>query len=172
LSCVEILLAIKELMKPGDTFILSKGHAQRAVDVIQMPGQVKELITYGGSLGNGIGIGLGIALAKPDNMVYVVQGDGENQEGSVYEAYNYIIEHAINNIRIITDGNSFGAYGKLSYEYMCNGHKIENIKNMLSQYVFVVPKTVKGKGIPELENTLESHYHKITKEEMEKWCAN
>lgn len=157
LSCVEILQAIKSVMKDGDTFILSKAHAQRAVDVVGMKGVIDALVCYGGSLGNGVGIGLGIALARPDKMVYVLVGDGELDEGSNWEAIRYIQAKGVNNIEIHVDFNGFGAYRSTVFPQHFAYLKVHH--------------TIKGRGVPELEGTLESHYHKITKEEMECWCA-
>lgn len=182
LSCVEILLAIKQLMQLGDTFILSKAHAQRAADVINMPGTVEGLVTYCNSVGNGIGIGLGICLAKPDKKVFVVVGDGELDEGSNWEAMRYINKNKIKNIKIIVDYNGWGAYCTqksveygfpgVEYELECDGHDIERLIAHLSTNENVtLAKTIKGKGFLEIEDKLDSHYHKITKEEMEKYCA-
>jgi transketolase len=157
LSCVDILLDIKDRMKKGDTFILSKAHAQRAADVINMPGTIDGLVTYCNSVGNGVGIGLGIALAKPDKIVYVVCGDSEISEGTNWEAFNYIYEHNIKNIKIYIDYNKLGAYKSVDLF----------IPKEFSNFITIVD-TVKGKGIDFLEGKLESHYHHVTKEEYEK----
>ena len=160
LSCVDILLDIKDKMKKGDTFILSKAHAQRAADVINMPGTIPELVTYCNSLGNGIGIGLGVALAKPDNMVYVVVGDGEMDEGSCWEAINFIYKNDIKNIKVHIDCNGYGAYQKTHWAYEISG-----------EFDFIeIHYTTKGKGFPSIEGKLDSHYHKITKKEMDSIC--
>jgi transketolase len=109
-SCVEILLAIKEIMKPEDFFILSKGHAILA-EIAVFGKEISCFKT--GSLGHGIGVGAGIALANPDSRVYVVVGDGELQEGSCYEALSFIINMQLTNIIIFIDKNGYQASRKV-----------------------------------------------------------
>lgn len=172
LSCVEIIQAIKELMKPGDRFILSKAHATRALDVMGRPeGFVKELDCYGGSLGNCIGIGIGIALSRHTAKVYVLVGDGELDEGSSQEALAYIKRENIKGIKVICDYNGWSSYRRTEREGWVEGQNVQDVKEALLHSNIVYAKTTKGSGIPELEDTLESHYHHISKEEYERWTT-
>jgi len=160
MSCVEILLEIKGKMKEGDTFILSKAHAQRAADIIDMPGEIEGLVTYCNSVGNGIGIGLGVSISNPDNIVYILVGDGEMSEGSNWEAINYIYKNNVPNIQVYVDCNGFGAYQPVSWD-----------REISADCDFIhLRHNPKGKGVPELEGRLESHYHKITPSEYDRWC--
>ena len=108
-SCVEILVALYYgILKPEDKFILSKGHACAPLYAILADKgyfPISELKTFcqdgsrleghphrgipgievnTGSLGHGLGIGAGLALADRTKRVYVLMGDGECQEGSVW----------------------------------------------------------------------------------------
>jgi len=167
-SCVEIVLAIKEVMKPGDKFILSKAHAHYVTETIDVPGYVWDLHNFQ-SLGNGVGIGIGMALANPKNTVYVLCGDGEMDEGSFRESTDYFY-HYINtlaNLRIIVDYNGFKGLFMSdqvpSYLNVIDGHSIQEIKNCKDN--MIIANTIKGKGLPFLENTLESHYKRLNEEE-------
>ncbi len=169
-SCVEILLAIKEVMKEGDHFILSKGHALLAEKAVFG----KEISCYKtGSLGHGLGVACGIALGDPDQNVYVVVGDGELQEGSCWEALQYMEEYLINNIFVIIDHNLFQASKSLkdtlvedilsdSYFTEIDGHNIEELKKWLVERLsgpsIIIADTVKGKGsITISSNPIEWH---------------
>ena len=162
-SCVEILLAIKEIMKPEDFFILSKGHAILAEKSVFG----KEVSCFKtGSLGHGIGVGAGIALGNPDSNVYVVVGDGELQEGSCWEALQFIEEKLINNLFIIIDHNMCQASRSLKetfvYEVLHNdwytevdGHNIKELKKWLVERLtgpsIIIAKTIKGMSVSFIE---------------------
>lgn len=165
-SCVEILLAIKEVMKPEDHFILSKGHAILAEKSVFG----KEVSCYKtGSLGHGLGVACGIALGDPGHNVYVVVGDGELQEGSCWEAINFANNHRMDNLKIICDSNTYQASGRtediLDYKLPLNslsfyngrdhvnGHNIEELIDILNYkyMLFIWAETVKGKGVSFME---------------------
>jgi transketolase len=156
LSCVDIIVDIYyNKMKKGDVFILSKGHAASALyAVLEMKGfkvptpypchpevdQDGGVFCSTGSLGHGLSVACGVALAKPKNKVYVLLGDGECQEGSVWEAKEFLIRHNLNVIPI-TDYNGFQACGKL-----------------LDNWLLSPIPTTKGKGISFMENDNLWHY--------------
>lgn len=105
-SCIEIVDKIyHELMREGDTFIMSKGHGAMAQYVIledqgkinlddyckgpigcHPDRDVPGVAAATGSLGHGLGIAVGMAYADPEHKVYVLLSDGELQEGSTWEA--------------------------------------------------------------------------------------
>jgi len=66
----------------------------------------------GGSLGNGIGYASGLAQAQPDKNIYIIMGDAELYEGSVWESLMYISHHNLKNLRIIIDRNGLGTIGE------------------------------------------------------------
>lgn len=157
-SCVEILLAIKEVMKEDDSFILSKGHAILAEKAV-FGKEISVLKT--GSLGHGLSVACGIALGDREHNVYVVVGDGELQEGSCWEAYLFAHNKELRNLFVVIDFNKFQASHKIPYflsegilrgDYFleCDGHSVEEIKMRLSGPItgpnVINASTIKGKG--------------------------
>lgn len=182
LSCVEILTVLFfKIMKPGDKFILSPGHKALAlystlvekgildkIDMDKLGGHPYRNPDIGidfttGSLGYGLSLGCGCALAG--KRTYVLLSDGDMEEGSTMEAYNFMYEHNLPVVDII-DCNGFSAYRKLRQHTGFDGHNLKEIERMLTESppLEMRFKTIKGKGIPEWENKLESHYFKVTKE--------
>ncbi|MDP2684402.1 MAG: methyltransferase domain-containing protein [bacterium] len=139
-----------------------------------------------GSLGNGFSIGAGVALSakkdKKDNKVYVVLGDGECNEGMVWETIMFASHQKLDNLVAIIDYNKlqgfgsteevmdlgsiaekFSAFGWNAIEI--DGHNMVEIVSALDSITFdsgrptvIVANTIKGKGIFDLEGKLESHY--------------
>ena len=137
-----------------------------------------------GSLGHGIGIAVGMALAaKLDDKkhrIFVIIGDGENEEGSVWEAAQFAAFHKLDNLTVIVDYNKMQAMGccdeqiyvgnlaekwkQFGFEVVeCDGHshkelKISLLKNSIEKPLCILAHTVKGKGVSFMENTLLWHY--------------
>jgi len=138
-----------------------------------------------GSLGHGLSIGAGMALvlkkSLPKRKVFVLMGDGECNEGSVWEATMFIASHKLNNVIAIIDDNGFQGFGKTSdvhtmdlatkfkafgwQIFHVDGHnpvqleKILNKAKTSSRPCVVIAKTITGKSIPNIENTLHAHYY-------------
>ena len=138
-----------------------------------------------GSLGHGLSIGVGIALegrlSKKDFQVYVVLGDGELNEGLVWEAAMAANKFGLSNLVAIVDRNGlqmdgpcetvmpmgdiaakFAAFGWTTMEI--DGHDMEQILGALDTArdhkggpVCIVARTVKGKGVSYMENICEWH---------------
>ena len=128
-----------------------------------------------GSLGHGIGIAAGVALAfkirKNNRRVYVVIGDGEANEGSVWEAVMVATDRQLDNLTIIYDNNlshsrglQIGNPGERMKSFGCdvvevNGHDIDELKAVLIRpgkaVKAIVANTRKGFGCPTL---VENHY--------------
>lgn len=150
-----------------------------------------------GSLGHGMpvacGIAAGLRLKKNfQSRVYTVMGDGEHEEGSVWEAVMNAAHYQLGNLIVIVDYNGLEADGKISdlsglgdiaEKYRAfgwnvrefNGNDIRQLKyefdrlpqaDSLQPTVFVC-HTVKGKGIPFMENVPRWHAGKIKAEEYE-----
>ena len=148
-----------------------------------------------GSLGHGFSIACGVAAALKlkgnfDSRVYVVMGDGEQSEGSIWEAAMNAVHYKLGNLVAIIDNNGLEADGEIANitslrdigeKYKAfgwnvrefDGHDIKIIKKEFDSLpsiseerptVFVC-KTVKGKGIPFMENENRWHAGKITKEQ-------
>ena len=175
-----------------DLFILSKGHAAlgyycclaelgyfdpRLVDSFGGPGtifgchpdRVKQpwVEVSCGSLGHGIGVGVGMALAqkirKSDQRIYCLIGDGESNEGTVWEAVMVAVDQKLDNFTILYDNNQsqtrclqirkpteiFTAFGCDVFEV--SGHDLAELQEALSSSVSGRPKcivanTIKGYG--------------------------
>jgi transketolase len=196
-SCVEILMAVHEVLTGDDEFILSKGHAAIALyailfdDLLAFCADNSYLTEHPstlipgvrvttGSLGHGVGIAAGIALAKKMNgesgHVYVLVGDGECMEGSVYEAVMFSVLQKLNNLTIILDANrvmstqefpkDVGAYSNIFGAMGCitdtvNGHDVDAVRASLgNRYMapqFLSARTIKGKGVSFMENAVQWH---------------
>lgn len=195
--------------KNRDRFILSKGHASPALyAILAHCGYIKEedLNTFRkfgsklqghpcslkvkgvevstGSLGQGLSIGCGMAIGlkldKIPSKVYVLLGDGETEEGSVWEAAMNAAHNKLDNIVAIIDRNKlqidgstekvksvgdveakFKAFGWNTVQI--DGHNIEEIFNALmiaknSDKPFaIIANTVKGKGVSFMENQAGWH---------------
>jgi transketolase len=143
-----------------------------------------------GSLGHGLSLGCGIAKAKPKRRVYVVMGDGECDEGAVWEAALYASKHKLGNLTVLVDCNGMQAsgetgriqpLGKLSDKWFTfgfgvvdvAGHNLSEIYSTLtypiqSDYpLAIICHTVKGKGIAACENNPAWHHKsKVTPKEI------
>lgn len=205
-SCIEILMAVHEIMEYNDEFILSKGHAGIAlysilfdnIDEFCQDGVLTEhpsplipkIRLTTGSLGHGVGLGCGIALAKKLNnelgRVYVLVGDGECMEGSVYEAIMFAVTYKLDNLTIILDYNGVMSVKKLPpinfpsifASIGCtvdsaDGHDLNDLKvALLKEYLGTNPKlvvahTVKGKGVSFMEGKHEWHHGVPKGEQLE-----
>jgi len=149
-----------------------------------------------GSLGQGLSIGLGMALgAKLDNRptrVYVVLGDGEIQEGQIWEAAMFGTYHNVDNIVAIVDYNRIQLDGFVKdimeiepledkwrsfgwHVISVDGHSIpalqaawDEAQNTKGKPVCVIANTVKGKGVSFMENNPKYHGVAPSQEELEK----
>ncbi len=147
-----------------------------------------------GSLGNGLGIGVGMALApRMDGRkynIYVLMGDGELDEGAVWEAAECACKYSLDNLVAIVDANGFQScgstdelmplgdiisrwegFGWLAREI--EGHNIEGVARMLrwagekeNRPKVVIARTIKGKGVSFMENDNSWHQRGLTIEEM------
>jgi len=137
-----------------------------------------------GSLGHGLPVGIGMAMSYKiqnyNNQIYVIVGDGEMNEGSIWEALLLAPQHNLNNITCILDYNRSNdralkidnIQNKLkAFNWHCieiDGHDHAQIHEALdykhdNKPTFIIANTVKGKGIHFMENNPEWH-HKIPNE--------
>lgn len=151
-------------------------------DHIKVPG----IEASTGSLGHGLSISVGRALAarmrKEDWRVFAILGDGECNEGSVWEAAMAAGKYGLDNLTVIIDYNKRQSYGS-TYEVQdlepfgdkwrafgfavdeVNGHDTQGLRGALAQVPYrkgspsaLICHTVKGKGIPEAEGNNEWHH--------------
>jgi len=149
-----------------------------------------------GSLGYGLSIGIGTAMGfknqKKSNRVYVLMGDGEQQEGSVWEAAMAAPHFKLDNLCAIVDNNNLQIDGKtsevmnvepLAEKYRAFGwHTIEidghdfaqvinaykEAKKTVGKPTVIIAKTVKGKGVSFMENNADWHGKAPSKEQLQK----
>ncbi len=175
----------EELMKLRKAGSMLQGHPSNEIPGIEISA---------GSLGQGLSVANGMALAgKLDNKdyhVYVLMGDGELQEGSVWEAALSSAKYRLDNITAIVDRNQlqqtaateknkpleplakkWAAFGWEVTEI--DGHDMAAITKALDKTVtgrphVIIANTVKGKGVSFMENVVEWHGRAPNKEEFEK----
>jgi transketolase len=148
-----------------------------------------------GALGHGLPIGVGIAIAgrikKKDHRVVVITGDGEINEGSVWEAALCANKHHLSNLTVIVDYNKLQSYGTtkevLDLEPLVDkwksfgfatvevdGHNVNDLTSLFKKIpldknkpTVVIAHTIKGKGFPMAEGNPQWHHkNKITPEEF------
>lgn len=208
LSLVEILLGIFSVYDQNkDVFILSKGHGALGYYAVmhqmqmitheqfasfeqnggEFPGQpsksVYNHIEYSsGSLGMGLSYGVGRAWKNKASKVYTVMGDGEVNEGSVWEAAALAAQLHLNNVITVIDQNGLQSDGQCqdiinlnlkniweAYGWnvkICDGHSVSQIKETLidthnEKPTVILAKTIKGKGVSFMENNNEWHHHEL-----------
>ncbi len=207
----------------NDRFILSKGHAAPLLyaawaenGFVPIP-ELLKLRQFGndleghptprlafadvatGSLGQGLGVGVGMALAakqdKLDYNTYVLLGDGEIAEGSVWEAANLAGFYKLSNLIAIVDANRLGQSQATMFghdiniyvkrfesfgwrvETLDDGHDMEEIMEVLSgvgldeRPLAIIAKTYKGAGVSFLQDKDNWHGKPLNAEEAAKAIA-
>ncbi|MCC5930456.1 MAG: transketolase [Cyclobacteriaceae bacterium] len=196
--------------KERDRFIMSKGHSVEALYcVLSAAGYFEDAIleTYGnfnsplaghptrkipgielnsGALGHGLSVGTGMALAAKRDAslvrVFVLMGDGEQGEGSIYEAAMAAAHYKLSNLTAIIDRNQLQISGNTEdvmainsiyqrWESLgwhvteCDGHNLYALCNQLSNMSQIPDKphlliahTIKGKGVSFMENNVKWHH--------------
>lgn len=207
-----------------DRFILSKGHASPALyavfsevgflsedslwtlhkidEPLQMhperglcPGVEMSTGALGQGLSAGIGMALGARIKNKNFRVYVLIGDGEMNEGQIWEAAMSAPKYKLDNLIVIADYNKFSltsslkdtmplepladkwkAFGWNVLEV--NGHKISEILSALGQAkeckekpTMIIANTFKGHDIPAYENTAASHSVTFTVDQVKETLA-
>jgi transketolase len=139
-----------------------------------------------GALGHGLPVGVGMALSarmqKRPSRVFVVTGDGEINEGSVWEAAMSAGKHGLSNLTVMVDYNKLQSYGPVdvvqplepladkwrSFGFgvaEVDGHDVEQLRATLNSLPLepekpsaIICHTVKGRGIPFAEGKAEWHH--------------
>tara|TARA_R100000231_G_scaffold127047_1_gene97771 strand:- start:140 stop:883 length:744 start_codon:yes stop_codon:yes gene_type:complete len=216
LSIVEILSAIDKVKTEKDVFVLSKGHGclayyaylvykgKLSIDEIRNFGKkgsqlgghpdrnkIKDVYASTGSLGHGFPISVGTALAKKikgdKSKVICLIGDGEANEGSVWESFMVASKNKLNNLVCIIDNNnsqirslpseSLGdkltSFGWSVWDI--DGHNVDMISRAVNDCsenkpIAVVANTIKGMGVSDIENDMFAWHHRAPNgEEFEKF---
>jgi len=204
-------------MDNRDRFVLSKGHGGPAVYATlalkgyfdleflktlnapntKLPSHTDKNLTIGidmttGSLGQGFSAAVGMAKAiqmdKTDNYVYTIIGDGESQEGQIWEASMFAGNNGLDHLIAFTDYNKMQIDGETKdinsvapldqkwqafnwHVQVIDGHDIEAIQEAISQAKktsgkpsMIILNTIKGKGASFCEGDVGSHNMPVTKE--------
>jgi len=213
---------IKNKKKDRDILILSKGHAVAALyGVLAQVGiiskdRLENYLTikddlywhpnpnipgiefHTGSMGHGLSIGIGMAFAsklnKINNKIFVILGDGELNEGSVWESVLIANAYRLDNLVVIIDRNfrqanlkteelipleslqeKFSAFGWETL--LCDGHAIDEIqktfeqisKTVLDKPSVIIANTVRGNGIPLMEDNSKYWFGNFNEKELEEF---
>ena len=211
MSCLDVLTCLfYDVKRPQDHFLLSKGHSvegywailadlgyfpkedlrtfsQAGSPLIGHPNNkvpVVEVCT--GALGHGLPVGVGMALAAKRTgtvaNVYVVMGDGEQAEGSIWEAAMAGANYHLDNLFAVVDRNGLQISGPtekvmalddLAAKWRAfgwdvvevDGHDFDQLDQALAkawtatdQPVLILAHTIKGKGVDFMENNVVYHY--------------
>jgi len=209
-------------MKGRDIFILSKGHSAPAqyaclaesgyFDKVELKSlkklhsklqghpdvrKLQGIEGNTGSLGQGLSIAAGIAAANKidglDSKVFAIVGDGELQEGQIWEAVMSASKFKLDNLVVIIDKNRLqatdfidesigcnnisGKFGAFGWEILeCDGHNMEEIVKTLDKLdklsgapVAIIAHTVKGKGLACAENNPAFHNAALTVDQHEQY---
>jgi transketolase len=207
LSIVEILVAIDRIKTEDDIFVLSKGHGCLAYyaylvqkniitrDELRNFGKkgsklgghpdrnkIKEVYASTGSLGHGFPISVGSALARkiqniPGRVICLI-GDGESNEGTIWESCMVASKNKLNNLVCIVDNNNsqirslpaenlskkFRSFGWEVWDI--DGHDIKMVSRAITDWnsdgkpTAVIANTIKGKGISDIENDMFAWHHR------------
>jgi transketolase len=150
---------------------------------------------HSGSLGHllsvGIGVALDIKLRKGTNRVFVVLGDGELNEGSIWEARLVARSHHLDNLIAVVDRNHFQANMRteelnplepLEEKFEAfgwrttrtDGHRFDMLEDAFSHLpiekehpTVIIADTVRGKGLPSIEQRADRWFVNFTHEEVE-----
>ena len=152
--------------------------------------------TINGSLGHGLGVACGMALALKQRgaapTIYVMIGDGELNEGSVWEGVMFAAQHRLDNIVLLVDNNKicmldrceriinlepmekrFAAFDWATHRI--DGHDLEQVCATLERCKsdrggrpkVIIADTVKGKGVPALETDTLCHIKSLNPQELQ-----
>lgn len=202
-----------------DRFVLSKGHCVESLyvtleskgfiapGVLETLGKYKSILSghptievpgievNTGALGHGLSIGVGMSIAakmdKKDYKTYVLMGDGEQGEGSIYEAAMAASHYKLDNLVAIIDRNHLQISGNtenvMSLDSICdrwtafgwdvkemNGDEIEDIVATFNGIDYsnhrphlLISNTTKGKGVSYMENVAKWHHGVPSAEQYE-----
>ena len=169
-------------LKELDTFIQFQSKLGGCIE-----STINGIVASTGSCGHGLPIGVGLAYAnkinKNENKIFVIIGDGEMGEGSIWEALMSASRKKLDNLIVIVDYNKIQCSGDvmsitsiepikekiLSFGFdffETNGHSITDLENILDVILntksnnpkFLVSHSIMGKGIMSIENSAKAHW--------------
>ena len=190
-------LALRGFFPKEDLYTLRKlgSHLQGHPNMHKTPG----IDMSTGSLGQGISAACGMAEAAKldgkDYRVYAILGDGESQEGQVWEAAMFAAHYKLDNLCAILDLNGLQIDGKVSdvmnlepvdkkfaafgwHVFTCDAHDLDSVEKAFADAraakgapSVIISRSVKGKGVSFMENNAGWHGKATKPEEFEKAMA-
>lgn len=206
-----------------DRFVLSKGHAapglysvlaecgyfskkllpslrklgsplQGHPDMKRLPGIEMSTGSLGQGLSTALGMAMGCRLDGRKNRIFCLIGDGESQEGQVWEAAMAACHNRLDNLTVIMDENRLQIDGSTEEimdvsnqrarwkafgwdTHVINGHDYKSILKVLHKHKearkprMIIAQTVKGKGVSFMENQLKYHGAPLSKDELKRALA-
>jgi transketolase len=167
------------------------GSLLRGLSESNIPG----LEVTSGSLGHGlpvaVGLALGLKLKARAQKVFCIVGDGELNEGPMWEAAMVARQHQLENLMVVVDANQFQAMGRTieildteplvekfsSFGFAaseCDGHSLTSLDRTIEGLMAVsgkpkalVARTIKGKGVSFMEGDNKWHYTRLSNETLE-----
>jgi transketolase len=180
---------------PEEAFMqyFSDGSNLKGLSDSRVPG----LEVTSGSLGHGFSVGAGLALGAhlrhTDQKTFVIVGDGEINEGPIWEGALFAAHHQLKNFMVIVDENGYQAMGKTngildlgsiqakfeSFDFEAitiNGHDEHAIEDAINRLQnssspapkAIIAKTIKGKGVSFMENDNIWHYTRLNEDTYQK----
>ena len=215
LSILDLIYVIYENKTEDDVFVLSKGHGCMALYAVlerkglldwntKLMGHPKRggaIMASTGSLGHGLPMAVGLALAKKikgeKGKVFCLIGDGECNEGTIWESALLANHHYLDNLVVIVDnnkssrralrlenledkndpfsrrintlGDKFHAFGFSVWEIYGHKHSeiTDAIKTVTPKPLIIIADTTKGKGVDMMRNAPQWHNRLMTDEEYQ-----
>lgn len=167
-----------------DSYYITGGKLPGHLDMTSVPG----VDASTGSLGHGLSLGLGMALADRKHRVFVIMGDGECDEGSVWEAAMLLGSLRLQNLIAVVDKNELQGFGRtadimadqnLAERFSTfgldvqevNGHDLQQIEDALKKTSdrtkLIISHSIKGQGVSYMENQFIWHYKSPDDEQLE-----
>jgi transketolase len=217
-SILDILYVLyNQVLKPEDYFVLSKGHASLALYAVladkgviprewldhfteynsplgghpdrnKIPGVVFSTGSLGHGLPQAVGLALALKVQKKPGRVYCLIGDGECNEGAIWEALLLAYEHELTNLVVIVDNNhsndralnlrflpdKFRTFGY--FTIFIPGHEHSKIAAACFTYdcdypIAIIAETLKGKGCKRMEDNPEWHHKTPNRSELNEILA-
>lgn len=206
LSILDLIWVFYDKVKaPNDDFILSKGHGCMALYAVLErkglldwseklwghPKRYRSILASTGSLGHGMPMAVGVALAKKikgdKGRVFTLIGDGECNEGTIWESAMLASHHKLDNFVCIVDQNNSSTraldLGDLTKKFHAFGFSVWNVYGHSESEIItamntrsekplcIIADTNKGNGVDIMRNNPEWHNKKITKEIYEEFIS-
>ena len=174
-GCLALYVVLEKagILKPEDLqcFCTPDGILGEHPDMTRIPGVEASTGSLGHGLPFAVGIALGLSIRRMSNRVFVLVGDGECHEGTIWEAANIAANRDLGNLCVIVDWNKSGVQlmpvDDLSGKWQAfgwnvceiDGHRQDELDKALEAHSFSAPgkpkvilaHTVKGRGVPLIE---------------------